>query len=54
MVILAAEGAPGALITVVGIAVLAVGGYHHHGISSAPFSSHGVSLSVLALGFQQR
>jgi len=50
LVVLAAEGAAVALITVVGIAVLVSGGYHHHGISAAPFSPHGVSLSVLALG----
>ncbi len=50
LVILAAEGAAVALITVVAIATLAAGGYHHHGISAAPFSPHGVSLSVLALG----
>jgi amino acid transporter len=50
LVILACEGAAVALITVVGIAVLAAGGYHHHGISAAPFSPHGVPLSVLALG----
>src|SRR6516164_5373022 len=50
LVILAAEGAAVALITVVAIAVLAAGGYHHHGVSAAPFSPHGVSLSVLALG----
>jgi len=50
LVILAAEGAAVALITVVAIAALAAGGYHHHGVSAAPFSPHGVSLSVLALG----
>ena len=50
LVILAAEGAAVALITVVAIAVLAAGGYHHHGISAAPFSPHGASLPVLALG----
>jgi amino acid transporter len=50
LVILAAEGAAVALITVVAIAVLAAGGYHHHGLSAAPFTPHGVSLSVLALG----
>jgi amino acid transporter len=50
LVILAAEGAAVALITVVGVAVLVTGGYHHHGITAAPFSPHGVSLSVLALG----
>ena len=50
LVILAAEGAAVALITVVAIVVLAAGGHHHHGITAAPFSPHGVSLSVLALG----
>jgi amino acid transporter len=50
LLILACEGAAVALITVVAIAVLASGGYHHHGISAAPFTLHGVSLSVLALG----
>jgi len=50
LVILAAEGAAVALITVVAVAVLAAGGYHHHGVTGAPFSPHGVSLSVLALG----
>jgi amino acid transporter len=50
LVILAAEGAAVALITVVAIAVLESGGYHHHGVSAAPFSPHGISLSVLALG----
>jgi amino acid transporter len=50
LVVLACEGAAVALITVVGIAVLAAGGYHHHGVTSAPFTPHNVSLSVLALG----
>jgi amino acid transporter len=50
LVILACEGAAVALITVVGIDVLVAGGYHHHGVGAAPFSPHGVSLSVLALG----
>ena len=50
LVILACEGAAVALITVVAIAVLAAGGYHHHGITAAPLSPHGVSLPVLALG----
>jgi amino acid transporter len=50
LVILAAEAVAVALITVVAIAVLASGGYRHHGVSAAPFSPHGVSLSVLALG----
>jgi amino acid transporter len=50
LIILATEGAAVALITAVAIAELAAGGYHHHGISGAPFSLHGASLSVLALG----
>jgi amino acid transporter len=50
LVILACEGASIVLITVVGIAALAAGGYHHHGVTAAPFSPHGVSLAVLALG----
>jgi len=50
LVVLACEGAAVALITAVAVAVLAAGGYHHHGISAAPFSPHGVSLAVLALG----
>jgi amino acid transporter len=50
LVILLCEGVAVALITVVAIAVLAAGGYHHHGITAAPFSAHGVSLPVLALG----
>lgn len=50
LVILTCEGASIALITAVAIAVLAAGGYHHHGITAAPFRPHGVSLSVLALG----
>jgi amino acid transporter len=50
LVILACEGASIALITAVAIAVLAAGGYHHHGITAAPFSPHGVPLGVLALG----
>ena len=50
LVILACEGAAVALITVVAIAALAAGGYHHHGVTAAPFSPHGVSLAVLALG----
>jgi amino acid transporter len=50
LVILACEGAAVALITAVAIAVLAAGGYHHHGVSGAPFSAHGISLPLLALG----
>src|SRR5690348_8646531 len=35
LVILGCEAAAVALITVIGIAVLAAGGYHHHGVSAA-------------------
>jgi amino acid transporter len=50
LVILACEGASIALISAVAVAVLAAGGYHHHGLTAAPFSPHGVPLAVLALG----
>jgi amino acid transporter len=50
LVILACEGASVALITAVAVAVLTAGGYRHHGLTAAPFSPHGVSLAVLALG----
>jgi amino acid transporter len=50
LVILTCEGASVALITAVAAAVLTGGGYHHHGVTAAPFSPHGVSLAVLALG----
>jgi amino acid transporter len=50
LVILACEGASVALITAVAVAVLAAGGYDHHGLTAAPFSPHGVPLTVLALG----
>jgi amino acid transporter len=50
LVILACEGASVALIFAVAVAVLAAGGYRHHGLTAAPFSPHGVSLAVLALG----
>lgn len=50
LVILACEGASVALITAVAVAVLTAGGYRHHGVTAAPFTPHGVSLAVLALG----
>jgi amino acid transporter len=50
IVILACEGVAILLIAVVGVAVLAHGGYHHHAVSSAPFQTHGVAFSVLGLG----
>jgi len=50
LVILACEGLAVALITVVGVAVLARGGYHHHAFSAAPFQTHGIAFAVLGLG----
>ncbi len=50
LVILACEGLAVALITVVGIAVLVHGGYHHRAFSSSPFRTHGIAFSVLGLG----
>ena len=50
LVILVCEGASILLITAVAIAVLAGGGYHHHGLTAAPFSPHGVPAGLLALG----
>jgi amino acid transporter len=50
IVILACEGVAILLIAVVGVAVLAHGGYHHHALSTAPFRTHGIAFSVLGLG----
>ncbi len=50
LVILACEALAVALIAVVGVAVLAHGGYHHHAFSTAPFQTHGIAFSVLGLG----
>ena len=50
IVILGCEGVAIALIAVVGVAVLAHGGYHHHALSTAPFRPHGIALGVLGLG----
>lgn len=49
-VILVLEVGAIGLITAVAMAMLVAGGYHHHGLSAAPFRPHGASLSVLALG----
>lgn len=49
-VILVSEGLAVALLAVVGVVVVAKGGYHHHALSLAPFHSHGVALGVLGLG----
>jgi amino acid transporter len=50
VVIFACEGVAVVLLTVVGIVVLAKGGYHHHAFSAAPFRLHGIALGVLGLG----
>lgn len=44
------EGVAIILILVVGVVVLAKGGYHHHAFSGSPFELHGVTFGVLALG----
>ncbi len=50
LVILACEGLAVALISVVAVAVLVKGGYHHRALSASPFRPHGVSFAVLGLG----
>lgn len=50
VVIFACEGLAVLLLAVVGIAVLAKGGYHDHAFSTAPFATHGVAFGVLGLG----
>lgn len=50
IVIFLAEGIAIVLISIVGIVVLAKGGYHHHAFSAAPFETHGIALGVLGLG----
>lgn len=50
LLIFACEGAAIVLITIVGIVVLAKGGYHHHAFSGSPFQLHGISFGVLTLG----
>ncbi len=50
IVILLCEGLAIALIAVVGIVVLAHGGYHHRAFSAAPFRTHGIAFSILGLG----
>lgn len=49
-VIFACEGIAVLLLSVVGVVVLARGGYHHHAFSFAPFQLHGLALGVLGLG----
>ncbi len=50
IVIFVLEGVAIVLISIVGVAVLAKGGYHHHAFSAAPFETHGIALGVLGLG----
>ncbi len=50
VVIFVCEGIAVVLLAIVGIVVLAHGGYHHHAWSLAPFSTHGIALGVLGLG----
>ena len=50
IVIFACEGVAVVLLTIVGVVVLAKGGYHHHAFSSSPFQLHGLALGVLGLG----
>jgi amino acid transporter len=50
IVIFACEGIAVVLLTIVGIVVLAKGGYHHNAFSSSPFQLHGLPLGILGLG----
>jgi amino acid transporter len=50
IVIFVCEGVAVVLLTIVGVVVLAKGGYHHHAFSSSPFQMHGLALGVLGLG----
>jgi amino acid transporter len=38
------------LLAIVGIVVMAKGGYHHHALSAGPFKLHGLAIGVLGLG----
>lgn len=50
IVIFACEGIAVVLLAIVGIVVLAKGGYHHHAFSSSPFQLHGLAFGILGLG----
>lgn len=50
IVIFACEGVAVVLLAIVGVVVLAKGGYHHHAWSASPFELHGVTVGVLGLG----
>lgn len=49
IVILVCEGLSILLISVVGVIVLAMGGYHHHAFSARPFELHNATFGVVAL-----
>lgn len=53
LVVLIVEAGSVVLIGVVAVKVVVDGGYHGHGLTSAPFTLHGVGVSVLALGVVQ-
>ena len=50
IVIFVCEGVAVVLLAIVGVVVLAKGGYHHHAFSASPFKLHGIALGVLGLG----
>jgi amino acid transporter len=50
IVIFVCEGAAVVLLAIVGIVVIAKGGYLHHALSTSPFKLHGLALGVLGLG----
>ncbi len=50
IVIFVCEGIAVVLLAIVGVAVLAKGGFHHHAFSSSPFRLHGLALGILGLG----
>jgi amino acid transporter len=50
LVIFILEGVAIVLIAVVGVVILAKGGYHGHALSASPFETHGVLFGVLGLG----
>ena len=50
LIVLIFEGVAIGLISILGVIILARGGYHHHAFSSAPFRLHGIAFGVLGLG----
>src|SRR5271170_4892731 len=47
IIIFACEGIAVVLLSIVGVVVLAKGGYHHHAFSSSPFRLHGLAIGIL-------